>query len=125
MCNETFFFPVWLDFLNECQLTTSTLSIKSLHEQGNFIATVLQKRFLVQWRNFHDFPTTIFCSENLTEGFTVVVYKVFQWKLLHKLYLEHIIFWNDRLFSGHVLSKVEKSQPYSKYDRKIIGHLKK
>ncbi len=47
-------------------------------------------------------------------------------ELLHvKRYFEHSIFSNDRLFFGHILSKVKYSRPYSKYDRKIISHLKK
>ena len=61
-----------------------------------------------------------------------------------RFYDEHIIFSNNRSSFGHILSKVEYSWPYSKsrpysrvkynikntrhyskYDRKIIGHLKK
>ncbi len=43
---------------------TYTLNKKSLNRQGKSMVTVLQKKFLVQWRNFHDFVATVFSWVN-------------------------------------------------------------
>ncbi len=118
MCYETIFFPVWLDSLNECQLTTSTLSIKSLHEQGKSIVMILQKKFLVQWRNFHDSPTTIFCSANLTEGITVVVYS--SW-VSNENYCTNYTLWYSqnfgRVYISHLANKPQ-------YDTRLTSYVK-
>ena len=42
-----------------------TLNKKSLNGPGKSMATVLQKKFLVQPRNCHDFATTVFSWVNL------------------------------------------------------------
>ena len=41
-----------------------TLNKKSLNGPGKSMVTVMQKEFLVQWRNFHDFAVTVFSWVN-------------------------------------------------------------
>ena len=58
-------------------LSPLTLNKKSLKGQGKSMVTVLQKKFLVQWMNLHDFAATVFSWVN-QENFRYLIVISFQ-----------------------------------------------